>query len=305
MSNSEVPAIARLVILGHDGFIGARLCRVLRERHSGAELVGLSLPSFDLTAAGAVARLVEVFDCSTVLVMLAGIKKQQGDSLEIFRSNMAIASTVCHALMERPVRRVVFFSSAEVYGEATEDTAITERTPVRPTSYYGIAKFASEGLFRKAAVAGGASLVILRPPLVYGPGEPSASYGPSGFARAAVRGEPITLWGDGLERREFLYVDDLVEATRRLIFSEVSGVLNVSSGRSSTFRDVLDGLARVVGGSLAVSSHPRTRPSVNQGYRNDRLMRVFPDLLFTPLDQALRDLVEAERASTAAAAQVS
>lgn len=301
MSNFAIPAIRRLVIIGHNGFIGARLCHLLSQQHPNLEIVGLSLPSFDLTLSAAVGQLVDVLGRADVLVVLAGIKKQQGDSLEIFQRNMDMASSVCRALAKRPVRRILFFSSAEVYGEATDHMAITERTPVRPTSYYGVAKFASEGLFRKAAAAGGTSLAILRPPVVYGPGDPSASYGPSEFARAGVRGEPITLWGDGLERREFLYVNDLVEATRCLIFSEANGVVNVCSGRSAAFRDVLDALSRVLGQSLAVTSRPRTRPKVDQGYRNDRLMSLFPDLCFTPLDQALRDLVEAERASVASA----
>jgi UDP-glucose 4-epimerase len=288
-------AIHRIVVLGHSGFIGTRLCRALARRYPDAEVMGLSLGRLDLTSDGASSLLKEYFDGSTAVVMLAGIKKQLGDSIDICERNLAMASAVCRAIKAKPVRRVLFFSSAEVYGETTDEIAVTERTPVRPTSYYGIAKFASEGLFRKAV--DGIPLVILRPPLVYGPGEPAASYGPTGFARSAVRGEPIIMWGDGTERRDFLYVDDLVNITCELAASNVSGVVNVATGRSSTFRDVIDGLERILGRPVAVASRPRTRPSVDQAYVNARLVRLLPEMRFTSLDEGLERLVMAERSA--------
>lgn len=290
--------IRRVVVLGHDGFIGTRLCESLRVRYPDLELIGLALGSIDLTGDDASNRLIELFDRSAAVIVLAGIKKQLGDTLGMFIRNMAIATNVCRAIEASSVRRILFVSSAEVYGEHTDDMAITERTPVRTTSYYGAAKFASEGVFRKAAAAAGASLAILRPPLVYGPGDTSASYGPSRFTRAAVRKEQIALWGDGLERREFLYVDDLVAAMCRLLFSNATGVVNVASGCSATFRDVLDALQTVVGSPLAVTSRPRTRPRVDQGYRNDRLRALMPDLEFTVLREGIRGVVESERLKT-------
>jgi UDP-glucose 4-epimerase len=285
--------VERLVVLGHSGFIGTRLYKRLAEQHAGADIIGLSMGSIDLTASSAVVSLADVLGGSTTLLVLAGIKKQMGDNLEICERNLAMAAAVCRAIKAKPVRRVLFFSSADVYGETTDEIAVTERTPVRPTSYYGIAKFASEGLFRKTV--DGIPLMILRPPLVYGPGEPAASYGPTAFARSAVRGEPITLWGDGTERRDFLYVDDLVDITCELAASNVSGVVNVATGRSSTFRDVIDGLERILGTPVAVASRPRTRPSVDQGYVNARLARLLPEMRFTSLDEGLERLVAAER----------
>jgi UDP-glucose 4-epimerase len=287
----------KFVILGHDGFVGRYVVDALRRAEPAAEVVGTSFLSLDLADVASVPRLSALFDPSAVVLFLAGIKKQHGDSLEIFRRNMAIAAHVCGALAASPVRRMVFFSSAEVYGESTEDTEMTERTPVGPTSYYGIAKFASEGLLRKATDAAGVSLAILRPPLVYGPGDYSASYGPSGFAQAIVRGQSITLWGDGQERRTFLYVSDLAAVAVALARVDATGVFNVATGRSETFREVVDGLAELAGHPVEVHTRARTRPSVDQGYRNDRLLRLFPEMNFTPLADGLRHVLEAERAA--------
>src|SRR5256885_1807933 len=79
------------------------------------------------------------------------------------------------------------------------------------------------------------SLLILRPALVYGPEEPGYYYGPSGFLQKARAGAPITLWGDGSELREFLFIDDVVDVTTRLLCGGACGVLNVVSGASYTY----------------------------------------------------------------------
>lgn len=289
---SNVPS--KVLVIGHSGFVGRSLCECFQRRNPEVVVTGLSVETVDLTDKTAFAVLVDALQAIDTIVVLAGIKKQLGDTASIFRQNMAIATNICEALSRCPLRRVIFFSSAEVYGEHVNDTDMSEVTPVRPTSYYGIAKFASEGLFRKAAETTGASLMILRPPLVYGRGDPQVSYGPSAFVRAAVRGEKITLWGDGAEYREFLYLNDLVEVTRQLLFSRAHGVLNVSSSAHASFRSVIEIVQQLLGQPLLVESRPRTRPSVNQGYRNDRLRRLLPDFEFTPLQTALRSMLTAE-----------
>jgi UDP-glucose 4-epimerase len=80
------------------------------------------------------------------LVLAAAVKKQFGDTLEAHRQNMAIIENVCRLLEAYPVRRVIFMSSAAVYGEETENTDISELTPVNPTSFYGINKYTGERL---------------------------------------------------------------------------------------------------------------------------------------------------------------
>lgn len=292
-----VRPIERVVILGHTGFIGTHLVSTFRRRSPEVEIVGVSPPTIDLTQEGAARSLASLLDERTAVIMCAAIKKQLGDSLEIFDANLKMVINVCRVVLERRVRRVVYFSSAEVYGTHVHNTAITEDTPVRPASYYGIAKYAGEGLLARTLETWGnaASLLVLRPPLVYGPGDAaSRSYGPSGFVWAAVHGQKITVWGDGGELRDFVYVEDLAEAVRRLTFHDYAGVVNVATGRSRTFREVLDGLAQLVGGELVVDFRPRTRPMVDQAFDTTRLRRLLPDVSFTTLEEGLRRTIESE-----------
>jgi len=286
--------IRRIVILGNTGFIGRRLEAHFRARLPEMKLAGRSMPEIDLTVEGDVRSLQKLLDRHTVLLMLAGIKRQVGDTQEAFSQNVKMAENLCCALQDYPVARFVYFSSAAVYGEDIHNTRIREETPVHPTSYYGIAKYTSECLFRKMLSRQNNSWLVLRPATIYGPGEPSGSYGPSGFLKAALNGEAITLWGDGREQREFIFIDDLIDLTFRLTFHEHCGVLNIASGTSYSFLDVLEVISRLGYGRIQVASKPRTKNKVDHMFSNNALMKLFPAFTFTTLDQGIRRTFEDE-----------
>jgi UDP-glucose 4-epimerase len=182
--------IKRILILGHNGYIGSHLQKFIDKEYSGIEVLGRSLPSCDLTKERDVDSLADFFDLNTAVIMCSGIKKQYGDNLDIFTQNIAMITNVCRLLQKRSVRRFVYFSSAEVYGDNIHNVNITEATSVQPSSYYGIAKYASECLFHTVIEQQeDSSLLVLRPTLVYGPGEEGAFYGPSGFVKKVLKGE--------------------------------------------------------------------------------------------------------------------
>ncbi len=253
---------------------------------AGADVIGCSAENLDLTRRAAARDLQQLLEGDATLLVLSAIKKQLGDTVDILEKNVTIAMNVSRAIAARPVRRIVFFSSAAVYGEDVQHDVITEQTPVQPTSFYGIGKYTAERTMLKAA--GATPYLILRPALVYGPTEPGYYYGPSGFLQAARSDRPITLWGDGTERREFLFVDDLVEVTRRLAASTVTGVLNVVAGTSYTYVEALDVVAEVMGRRPAVTSKPRTKAQVDHVFDNAALLRACPGFRFTPLGEGLR-----------------
>ncbi len=143
MPHFVIPNANRVIILGHSGFIGSHLERLL-SRAGIREVIGRSLPNIDLGNSSSAARLAPYLTQDSALVLLAGVKRQFGDTLEAFWQNMAIVENICRLLEDQPIRRLIFLSSAAVYGEETENTCISEQTPINPTSYYGIAKYSSE-----------------------------------------------------------------------------------------------------------------------------------------------------------------
>jgi nucleoside-diphosphate-sugar epimerase len=290
-------SFSRIVVLGSGGFIGSHLCERLKLMAPDTELVGRALPALDLTVEEHASRLASLFTPETAVISLAAIKRQLGDNLASFTANLRIAENLARMLARHPVARFIYLSSAAVYGEETTDTHITEATAPRATSYYGMAKLASELLLRKAVEQNGrTSLLCVRPPLIYGPGD-QGGYGPTGFIHSALRGEPIVLWGDGTELREFNYVADAVRALGELLFQNCTGVLNLASGRSHNYLDVLTAVERCVPLQQPTTQRPRSKGKADHGFDNTRLRALLPGLEFTSLADGIRLTVETRRRS--------
>lgn len=282
----------KIIILGHSGFIGSHLERLLSKSEEW-EVIGRSLPNIDLTDPEHASMLIPFLAPANTLVLAAAVKRQFGDSLVAFRQNMAIVENICCLLETYPVKRIVFMSSSAVYGEETENTSISEQTPVNPTSYYGISKYAAERLLKKVCTANQqTSLVCLRPPLVYGPDDQGRTYGPSGFSAAALEGVPITLWGDGTELREFIYIEDLCRLIELLIGNEFEGELNVVSGTPYCFVDVITVL-KEKSSNIEVNIQPRSKQKVNNAFDASKIKSLLPaSFQFTSLKDGLARILD-------------
>ncbi len=278
------PALRKALLLGHSGFIGSHLASSFEKHSPDIELTGRSLPDFDLTDPAAPERLSGLLDEHTVVIMLSAIKRQFADDIEAFNSNLSMVMNLCRALRSRPAGRMIYLSSAAVYGEDIHNTAITENTPVCPTSFYGTAKFAAERLLWKTcAGVESCSLLVLRPPTVYGPGDMGNTYGPAGFIKAAIANEPVTLWGEGDELRDFVFVEDMAEIIRHLALGSHEGVLNIATGKSCSFREMLDIIVSLTSKQIVVNSRPRTKQKVDNVFVNKRLRSVLPRFVFTDM----------------------
>jgi len=282
-------AIKKILILGHSGFIGQAMLADLAANALDVEVVGLSSPDVDFEKREDWDKVAAHCSEETCVVFLAAVKRQAGDDRESFARNMNMIYHLAGTVENNPVGKLVFYSSTAVYGEDVQHPDITEETGVQPTSFYGLYKFTAERVLLKACDP--KRLVCLRPPTAYGGGD-LPQYGPSGFTHKSVTGETIVLWGDGEERREFVYIDDLVAVTRLVIESGFFGVLNVCAGVSYTFQDVLKCVADLPTGLPPLDQRERTKDKVDNYFDNAKFRELFPDFEFMPLNEGIRRTYE-------------
>lgn len=288
-----VTPFGKIFILGASGFIGKNICNsLIKGGFTRDKLICLSPPELDLTNVESIGNLSCRIPKESILVITSGIKRQIGDSLESFHKNMLMAISLCKIIETKRVSKIVYFSSASVYGENQQRAPLSESSPPLPSSYYGISKLCSENIILKSAQENGVkSTIIIRPSLVYGVGDRSLAYGPSGFLAAAMERRPLVLWGDGKELRDFVYIDDVGRVLSYVLKSQTSGILNLVSGKSYSYLDVISLLQGHFPG-MVFTSRPRTKPKIDQTFRPSKILEIVPPTFkFTSLESGIYSMV--------------
>ena len=167
---------------------------------------------------------------------------------EYERVNVHGTAMLLEAAKRAGVSRVVFSSTCAVYGNPV-NVPIAESDPVNPLSPYARTKLAGEALGKKSAENGGPDFTVLRYFNVYGPRQdPRSAYSGviSRFAAAIAQGERPVVHGDGLQTRDFVYVQDIVRANQLASNRGDTpfAIYNIGTGRETTIRDLLALLAR-------------------------------------------------------------
>lgn len=154
-----------------------------------------------------------------------------------------------------PHARLMFSSSRMVYGKILT-TPVNESHPTDPLSLYGIHKLLAEKYYRYYADTFDMDTVSIRIPNPYGPRQQMkhSKYSIVGwFVRQAMEGNAITIFGDGLQERDYLYVDDIVDAFLELTALGKTGeVYNIGTKERVTFGDMVDAVLEEVGSGSKV-----------------------------------------------------
>jgi UDP-glucose 4-epimerase len=158
------------------------------------------------------------------------------------------------------VKKVAFASSAAVYGD-TPVVPVVEDAPCRPLSPYGVDKLASELMLGAYAATHGVAATPLRFFNVYGPRQdPSSPYSGviSIFADRARAGKPLTIFGDGQQTRDFVYVGDVARAVVAAAMADGGDgtAMNIGTGRETTVRQLAEIVVGLAGTGVAISHAP-------------------------------------------------
>jgi UDP-glucuronate 4-epimerase len=204
------------------------------------------------------ARLLDGRDTVFHLAAEPGVRSSWGARFDVYlRNNVAATQRLLEAALGRRDLRFVYASSSSVYGDA-ETLPTPEDALPRPLSPYGVTKLGAEQLCLLYHVNHGLQAVALRYFSVYGPRQrPDMAF--NRFCLASLTDEPVTLFGNGWQTRDFTYVADVVAATRAAALADAAPgrVYNVGGGSRVSIRGALQVLAAVSGRRLDVQFEPR------------------------------------------------
>lgn len=271
----------RAVVLGAAGFVGNAIAR--RLERDGVSVLRLTRREIDLLAPDAGERLSAQLRPGDVFVAVAALAPCK--NADMLRDNMILAAAMVKAAAHADLAQVVNISSDAIYADSAEP--LTERSVAAPDTLHGVMHLAREVMFRSEIKA---PLVMLRPTLIYGAGDPHNGYGPNRFRRLAAKGEPIVLFGKGEERRDHVLIDDVAELAARAIYHRSTGALNVATGVVTSFRDIAEAVVRLSGRAVPIQETPRVGPMPHNGYRPfdpGGCRAAFADFAFVSLAEGL------------------
>ena len=281
LTNSD----AKIYVAGHRGMVGAAIWDEL-EAAGYQNLVGRSSAELDLRDPQATRAFFEAEEPDFVVLAAArvgGILANDRYPADFIGDNLAIEQSVIRAAHETSVERLIFLGSTCIYPKRADQPMPEESLltgPLEPTNqWYAVAKIAGHKLCEAFCRQHGDDMLTLMPTNLYGPGDDfdlETSHVLPALLRKAHEAKgarsdgsdaPVTLWGSGEPRREFLYVEDLADAVRFVLetpeeeIREVAadGMLNVGVGEDLSINELMALIQEVVGHEGAVE-HDRSKP---------------------------------------------
>ena len=284
----------RVVVTGGAGFIGSNIAEelyanneviIIDDLSTGrlqniAPLGKLSNVSFFQGTITDLSLLLKAFDRADYVfhqAALASVPMSIQDPLRTNEVNILGTLNVLVAARDRHVKKVVFASSCAIYGD-TPTLPAGESMPLNPLSPYAVTKATGEQYCSVFSQVFGLATACLRYFNVYGPRQdPSSEYAAvvPKFITAALAGKPLTIFGDGQQTRDFVFVKDVVSANISAAQTDITGAFNIGSGRQTSVIELANLVLKLAGRDVAPLYHPPKPGEIRHSFADISRAREF------------------------------
>jgi nucleoside-diphosphate-sugar epimerase len=269
--------VKKIIITGSSGFIGSNLVEYLSKTPSEFEIIGIDRELFPRETKTPFINYIQdindplpdIQDVYAVihLAAKAGVRESHDKFPQYVRDNILGTKAILDKCVESWKPKIfIYSSSSSVYGTCTSKTK--ESTPTAPTSPYALTKVACEKLietYKNNGSLKGTGCCILRFFTVYGPHQ-REGLAIRTFIKKMIKDDPITVYGDGTQERDFLYIDDLNEAIRKIIIHPypLEGIYNLSSVNPVSINQIIHLISTTMNKPVTITYEPMNKFDVKK-----------------------------------------
>ena len=228
----------KYLIFGSNGFLANELKNKLKDKIKNFYFI--SSKDIDLTNLTSSKKLLK-FKSTYNIIFFSAITPDKGNDDNAFIKNILMIKNFFKFFDVKKINHFIYISSDAVYN--LNDKIINENTSPQPNDLYGLMHLTREKIISSKIL--NANLLIFRLTMVYGKGDTHNSYGPNRFLKELKKDKKITLFGKGLDERDFIFVDDVIKIIIKSLNTKFYGIYNIASGFSYSFYQIAKLIFRV------------------------------------------------------------
>ena len=260
----------RILITGGSGFIGTHLTKfLLAKNHIVTIFDNFSNSSKDSMSffvekgveiiEGDIMNHNEIFNATKnkeVVIHLAAkisVSESMKNPIETFEVNVEGTKNVLNACEKNHIKKFIASSSAAVYGEGDNNSPLNENSKTLPISPYGESKLKMEKEIREFKSKHNMKCIILRFFNIYGEGQTPEYAGViTKFIERIKQSKPLEIFGDGLQTRDFISIEDIINSIYCAISTDKSGTYNIASGKTTSIKELAEYMVFLAGKKLKI-----------------------------------------------------
>ena len=269
-TSTIISNIMKILVTGGAGFIGKHLVKyLLKKNHSVTIFDNFSNSKKNsiniLSQLGAkiiegdIKKIDDIQNASmnqNVVIHLAAkisVSESIKNPMETFQNNVDGTKNVLIACEKNNVEKIILASSAAVYGEGIPKIKLTEKSKINPISPYGESKVKMELETKEFEINNSINCIILRFFNIYGIGQTPEYAGViTKFIERIKENKPLKIFGDGLQTRDFIAIDDIIDSIYNSILYGKSGTYNIASGKTTTIKQIAELMTSINGKKLDI-----------------------------------------------------
>ena len=228
----------KILITGSSGFVGTNLVKILSSKH---QIVRYDIKEGqDILDEKLLSKKLRGVDLVIHLAAFISAQESWEKPEEYIKNNSLGTLSVVRSSIKADVKKIIFFSSAAV--------------KAKPLTPYAVSKISAEdilGLYKKNI-----NVVVVRPENIYGPGQKEAyGYVIHNFIKAVKNREPIKIYGDGNQTRDFIYIDDVINTVGKIIDMDIKSgtVISLGTGKETRIIDLAKMVMKILGRKIRIN----------------------------------------------------